>query len=167
MTTIFITGFMGAGKTTVGKGLGEQLDCKVIDTDAWIENEQGKSIQEIFTQEGEDSFRQYETRALKQATQNGVVITTGGGIVSKDENRNWMKEHGILVYLHCTPEECIRRLSADTQRPLLNGKNQNDIAEMLKKRLPDYKKADVIIDTTGETIAQVIEKLMETLFNSA
>lgn len=165
MTVIFITGFMGAGKTSVGEALGQSLGRDVIDTDLWIENEQGKSVQQIFSEEGEDVFRRYETDALKQLTRKDGIVTTGGGIVTKAENRSWMSEHGFVVYLHCTPEECYRRLATDTDRPLLAGKSTAQIKEMLENRLPYYEKANITIDTTGQTITQVVEEIAERLTN--
>lgn len=166
MTVIFLTGFMGAGKTSVGEALAQYLNCEVIDTDHWVEHEQGKSVQRIFADEGESAFRNYESEALKRASQKGQIITTGGGIVTREENRMWMRNHGFVVYLHCHPEECFRRLATDTERPLLAGKNQTDITDMMEKRVPFYEKADLTIDTSSQSVSEVAEEIVRQLTNN-
>lgn len=156
---IFLTGFMGSGKTTVGKVLGKHLQLQVIDTDEYIESARGCSVREIFSQEGEAQFRIYEREYLKELPNEDFIITTGGGIVIQKENREWMKENGIVVYLHCKPKVLLKRLENDTTRPLLDGDKKNNIEKIFKKRLPFYNEADFVIDTTTKSVDQIIKEI--------
>lgn len=165
METVFLTGFMGAGKTTVGKALARRLALTVFDTDELIESALAKSINDIFAEEGEAAFRNYETNVLKKVTWNNVIVTTGGGIVTRKENRTWMKEHGLVIYLHCDPEELFRRVSEDPNRPLANGKSIESISRLFTERLPYYKEADYVINTIGKSSGQIVEKVADLLIN--
>ncbi len=118
MRAIYITGYMGAGKTTIGKALSKELGIDVIDTDQKIEEKQGRVIRDIFAKEGERSFRQYESEMLCSLPTKDVIITTGGGIVERIENREWMKENGTVVYLYCDPYVIADRSHEDITRPL-------------------------------------------------
>jgi shikimate kinase len=164
MKAIFLTGFMGAGKTSVGKQLAERLDIPVVDTDQLIEQKIGKSINEIFAKEGESAFRKYERELLKTLPLKNIVITTGGGMVIQKENRDWMKKHGIVIYLHCEPEEILRRLASDKTRPLLKQHNkQEQIKRLWMERLPYYQEAHFMIHTTNKTIAEIVDDIVTML----
>lgn len=165
MKPIFITGFMGAGKTSAGKALGKRLALTVFDTDELIETALSKTISEIFTDEGEEAFRRYETNVLKKVSWDNVIVTTGGGIVLKKENREWMKAKGTVIYLHCDFHEVSRRLESDTKRPLIQNKNSNQLGDLMKSRLPLYKEADITIDTTGKTLGAIVEGIADLLIN--
>ncbi|ERN53052.1 shikimate kinase [Alkalihalophilus marmarensis] len=156
---IYLTGFMGSGKTTVGQALGKTLGFQVIDTDQWIEEDQQKKIKEIFNEGGEKLFRSLETEALRELSQKKAVITTGGGIILKEENRKIMKESGTVIFLDCAIEEVIRRTSNDDSRPLLKEKSKGDIQSMYEDRLPLYKEADIHLDTTGRSILEIVAEL--------
>lgn len=151
---------MGAGKSTVGKELANCLNVPVIDTDEWIEEEQGKSISAIFAEEGEAAFRQYERQALQTLPIKDVIITTGGGIVIQEMNRNWMREHGTVIYLHCEPDAIYERLQADTTRPLLEKNKQENIKTLLNERLSYYNEADSIVDTTKKQIDEIVSEIV-------
>jgi shikimate kinase len=164
MKAIFLTGFMGAGKTSVGKQLAKRLDIPVVDTDQLLEQKIGKSINEIFAKEGESTFRKYERELLKTLPLENIVITTGGGMVIQKENRDWMKKHGIVIYLHCEPEEILRRLASDETRPLLQQRNkQEQIKRLLTERLPYYEEAHFMINTTNKTIAEIVDEIVTML----
>lgn len=165
MKPIFLTGFMGAGKTTVGKALGRRLALSVFDTDELIENALAKSIKDIFAEEGEAGFRRYETCVLKKVTWDNVIVTTGGGVVTKEENRKWMQQHGTVVYLHCPPEEVFRRLAEDTDRPLIKDKSLEKMSALFKERLPYYEEADYKMNTNGKTVDAIVEKIAEHMIN--
>lgn len=165
MKPIFITGFMGAGKTSVGKALGRRLALAVFDTDELIVRALSKTISEIFEHEGEEAFRQYETNALKKVTAEDVIVTTGGGLVMKEENRKWMKAKGMVIYLHCHIEEICRRLENDNSRPLIQNKNPKELAALLEKRLSKYQDADMTVDTTGKSLDQIVESIADRLIN--
>jgi shikimate kinase len=164
MKVIFLTGFMGAGKTSVGRQLAERLGVSVVDTDEMIEQKVGKSINEIFAEEGEAVFRKYERELLQTLPLENIVITTGGGMVIQKENRDWMKQHGIVIYLHCEPEEILRRLASDETRPLLKQRNkQEQIKRLLTERLPYYQEAHFTINTTNKTIPEIVDDIVTML----
>lgn len=127
MQAIYITGFMGAGKTTIGKALSDKLGIPVVDTDQRIEEKHGKLIRDIFAEEGEISFRQYESAMLQALPTSDIIITTGGGIVESTNNRQWMSENGIVVYLYCDPYVIAERLSEDTTRPLFQKREYRSV----------------------------------------
>lgn len=164
MRAIYITGFMGAGKTTVGRELSVKWNVPVIDTDEYLEQTLKKKITCIFQEEGEGAFREYESKILRSLPTQNVIITTGGGIVIKEENRKWMKERGKVVYLYCDPVKIAERLKHDTTRPLFNQADINSFIELFHSRQPFYQEADIIIDTTNRQpadIAEEIEKMIK------
>src|SRR5215472_10154147 len=112
MRNIFLTGLSGSGKSTVGCILAQCLNKPFVDTDALIEAACGASISSIFSQQGEDYFRECETRALARAAtiKGGAIIATGGGIVVREENRALMREHGERIYLQVDPATALERL---------------------------------------------------------
>jgi shikimate kinase len=164
MKSIYLIGFMGAGKTTVGKSMGAKWNWPVFDTDEEIVQKTKKSIHQIFEENGEEAFRLLETEILKELPVSRSIITTGGGIVLKDENRKWMKKNGIVVFLYAEPEEIFRRLENDNSRPLLKNNKKAAIKELFQSRLPLYKKAaDFTIDTTGKEMNEIIKEIEECL----
>ncbi|MFC7394261.1 shikimate kinase [Scopulibacillus cellulosilyticus] len=157
--TIYLTGFMGAGKTTVGKKLGEELSMTVIDTDEMIEQVCRKKISDIFKEEGEARFREYESRILRKLSFKHVIITTGGGMIINQENRRFMKENGITIYLHCDPKIILRRLQGNTTRPLLKNNQEESVIHMLDRRLPYYLEADYTVNTTMKSVDSIVTEL--------
>ena len=159
---ILLTGFMGAGKTTVGKKLAKRLGYFFIDTDREIEKEQGCSITEIFKYGGEECFRDLETDILqKLQTKQNLVIATGGGMVLRNENRSLMQSLGTRVYLKVELQELMRRLKKDKKRPLLQkSKPEEHILEMLQQRKSIYEEADCIIDTTDLSPHQMVTEII-------
>lgn len=149
---------MGAGKTTVGKELALTLGFPVIDTDEEIVKHEGKSINEIFAENGEAFFRELEARMLREMPAENTVITTGGGIILNEANRNWMKENGIVVYLDANPEEILVRLQNDQTRPLLATDKQQTIFKLHKERLPLYEDGCHIKVTTSRKDVETIVK---------
>ncbi|GAF63776.1 shikimate kinase [Bacillus sp. TS-2] len=161
---IYLTGFMGSGKTTIGEGLGKALGVTVVDTDKWIEEKEGKAIRELFSEKGEGFFRDLETLALQSITQTPLIITTGGGIILREDNVSIMKEKGIVINLKCDVEEVFQRLAGDQSRPLLQNKNKKEIRTMYLERKKHYEQsADVIFDTSGKSIRKIIQELKEYL----
>ncbi|HET7628473.1 MAG TPA: shikimate kinase [Bacillales bacterium] len=158
MNPVYLTGFMGSGKTTVGKALAAELGLPVVDTDTYIEKMTGRRIKEIFAEQGETGFRRLETQALKAVTKENTVITTGGGIVLSRENREFMKKRGTVVHLRCTAEEIMRRLANDQDRPLLRGKDMESVQRMYADRLPLYEQCDLEIDTTGASVETIVRR---------
>jgi len=153
MQKIFLIGYMGSGKTTIGKCLAKSLNIQFIDLDVFIENRHHKSISEIFAQKGEAEFREMERKTLHEIAQfENVVISTGGGTPCFFDNMSLMNELGTTIYLKTSIDELTKRLNiAKEKRPLLQGKNQEElkafISSNLEKREPFYNQATYILDT--------------------
>ncbi|MBQ8271204.1 MAG: shikimate kinase [Bacteroidaceae bacterium] len=147
MTRILLTGYMGAGKTTLGRALADRLGLTFIDLDQYIEQRFRKSISQIFAEKGEEGFRDIERRMLHEVADfEDIIISTGGGTPCFFDNIDFMNSKGITVYLQVPVERLFIRLSiARRQRPLIKDKNDEElrefIAEQLAKREPHYSKA--------------------------
>ena len=170
VTKIILVGMMGAGKTTIGKLLSNQLGFNFTDLDRKIEEKSGVKINTIFEIEGEEGFREREYLALNDAlAEEKVVISTGGGIVVKEINRSLIqKSEAMVVYLKASLDILVGRLKNDKTRPMLDKDNkQLSLQQHLSKREPFYENlADFIIDTshlkTNDVLKMIIEKI-ETL----
>jgi shikimate kinase len=157
---IFLIGFMGVGKTTVGKEIGLLKGLPVIDMDHFIEEKEGRAIKEIFREDGEHYFRTIETQALKELKKKEAVITTGGGIIERKENRNILSESGKVVHLHCSFDEVWERLEGDSERPLVQKNSRVELQKLYNRRLPLYREArNAEIDTTGKSIEEILQEL--------
>ncbi|WP_100373464.1 shikimate kinase [Bacillus sp. FJAT-45037] len=156
---IYLTGFMGSGKTTVGLALAKAIGYHVIDTDQWIEQSEGLAISDMFQKYGEEYFRSLETKVLSELAEKKAVVTTGGGIILRSKNREMMNNSGCVVFLDCAVEEIVRRTMNDQSRPLLKNKDMNEIKAMYQNRLPLYKEATVTIDTTEKSILEIVDEL--------
>ena len=159
---ITLTGFMGSGKTTVGKVLADFLGCPFMDLDDLIVKKAGKSIPEIFAQDGEPAFRQLEARLLRQTvekyTENTVVLALGGGAVTAPASASLLHEKTVCIYLRATLETLQARLEGETAgRPLADA----SLADRLAAREPLYEEtAHVIIDTDGLTPDEVADEII-------
>lgn len=161
MKSIYITGYMGVGKTTIGKALSKELHMEVVDTDQKIEEQKEKAIRYIFAEEGEMVFREYESEMLRSLPVQNVIITTGGGIIERAENRKWMKENGTVVYLYCDPHVIAERLREDTTRPLFQKKDIDAFITKFESRRAYYEEADIHIDTTNKSVKQIMNELKQ------
>jgi shikimate kinase len=159
MNTLFLTGFMGAGKTTIGRALADELSLTLFDTDELIERAMKKTINAIFEDEGELAFRNYEHKVLQNVSGQSVIVTTGGGIVTREENRQCMKKNGIIIYLHSDPETILERLREDATRPLLRENKKEMIGQLFEARLPYYLEADYVVNTTGKSVNTVVTEI--------
>ena len=163
--TIVVIGFMGAGKTSVGRLVARALGREFVDTDLMIERATRMTIAELFQREGELSFRRREMAAIDRAISvPGRVIAVGGGAVLSAENRTALKQAGLLVYLRATPETLAGRLTGVTDRPLLGNTadRAGRIRDLLVARGPIYETAgDVAIDTDRLNVEQVAVEVME------
>ena len=161
---IILIGYMGCGKTTLGKKISYRERIALLDTDKRIEQKQKKSINEIFDEEGEPAFRQMETECLKDFLDysDRYVISVGGGLPMKEENRILMKQLGTVVYLKAEPETIYGRLKNDTTRPLLRGDNpQVKIKSMIEMRNPYYEEAaDYVICVDNKGFDTIIEEIL-------
>ena len=161
---IFIIGSMGSGKTSIGKILAKKNNLSFLDTDHEIIRSCGYSIPDIFKEFGEEHFRNLETEQLrKMKALENHVISTGGGIILKNDNRKLMKELGIIIFLDINISSQVDRVKNRKNRPLLNDHNLKDNLLSLKKtRDPIYKKiSNYIIDVSGKEREQIINEIQK------
>lgn len=165
---IYLIGFMGTGKSTVGKILAEKLGMEFCDTDALVETKAGKTIVEIFDELDEEAFRKMETDVLKSVTnRKNLVVSTGGGIVVTMGNMELMRSAGKLVSLIASPEQIFERIKDDKGRPLLQVESPLDeIKKMLYDRAPFYINTDHIIETTDMTPEEAAEEIIRLTGNA-
>jgi shikimate kinase len=162
MRNIVLTGFMGTGKTEVGRELSNLLGWKLIDVDEEIVRAEGMTINEIFSRFGETRFRDIETEAIRRiCAGRSVIISTGGGAVLRQENMDMLREGGVIVNLSATAGTILRRTSGTSERPLLRVENPLEkIRELLELRRPFYEKADITIDTESWTPREIAEEIL-------
>ncbi|MFH1201861.1 MAG: shikimate kinase [Candidatus Omnitrophota bacterium] len=162
MKNIYLIGFMGTGKTAVGKALAKRLNLKFLDLDSLIEEKEGLKITEIFSQKGEPYFRKVEKGVVKEISQkSGLVVGCGGGVVLDNENLDNLKKTGIIVCLKASPRVILSRTKDTRYRPLLDVLDPKaKIAELLNLREPFYAKADYQIDTSSLTIDEVVANIL-------
>jgi shikimate kinase len=163
---IFLVGPMGAGKTTIGKYLAQQLKLQFFDTDTEIEARTGADIPWIFDVEGEEGFRDREQQVVEEMTQmDSVVLATGGGVVLRPENRRALAARGYVIYLYATIDEQVRRTRRDRRRPLLQqGDPEQVLRDLMALRDPLYREiADHIIETDGCSPKTVAQRLVREL----
>lgn len=160
---IILTGFMGTGKTTVGKLLSKQLSFNYIDTDTIIETKTGKTINEIFANPGEPYFRSMETQTISELTNiDNHVISTGGGMVIREQNIRILRNLGTVINLHASPETIFNRIKNNTDRPLLNKPGpMNEIKTLLAEREIFYIKCDLRINTDTLAPEQITSQIIE------
>jgi len=160
---IVLTGFMGTGKTVVGRRLATRLGRELLDTDVLIERATGRSVREIFASDGEPRFRELERAAVAQACSAGdVVVSTGGGTLIDERNFQALAGDGLLVCLTATPRTIARRVRGSVhERPLLHGHPSltGRIRELLDARQPMYARVPLQIDTSSLSIDEVVAEL--------
>lgn len=163
---IILIGFMGAGKTIVGKSLASVLAKPFIDTDKMVEESVGVTIQTIFETLGEERFRELESEVVENmAGIKGAVIATGGGIVKDSANIAFLKKNGFVVYLFAGADVLYQRILEESGRPLADRmKDQTDLEMMLAERDPLYRKAaDLLVDTTDKTVKTIENEIFEAI----
>ena len=154
MKRIILVGYMGSGKTTVGKALSKETGMMFYDLDWYIESRMRKSVSQIFAEKGEDGFRKIEHNMLHEVAEfEDVIISCGGGTPCFFDNMDYLNQQGDVVYLKATPETLYKHLlMAKVERPLLKGKSQEEllafIREQLEKREPFYTKARYTLDVS-------------------
>jgi shikimate kinase len=163
---VFLIGFMGSGKTTLGKQLARKLGYRFVDQDHYIESKTGMSIADFFTSKGEQEFRNMEHQALKELILlEDVVVATGGGAPCFFNNMDLMNQNGIAIYIKVKPEILKSRLkNAQEERPLLRGKSEQELLDFIKSKLGEredyYSKATHVIeslDLKSEDLYQLIK----------
>ena len=173
MTRIILIGYMGAGKTTIGKALSKELGITFYDLDWYIESRMRKTVSEIFAERGEEGFRKIEYNMLHEVAEfEDVIISCGGGTPCFFDNMDYLNQQGQVVYLKAEPEVLYKHLQmAKVERPLLKGKSKEEllkfIKEQLEKREPFYTKArytlDVSLMDNYDKIKISVEKIKELL----
>lgn len=161
-SNLILTGFMGTGKTSVGRAVAERLGRTFIDTDAWIEDHAGKSVSAIFAEEGEDRFRSWEAAAcLSLSEPRTLVIATGGWTLGQPQNRSALEHGGQVLCLSAEIPAILARLNCAANRPLLAGQDrESKLRALLKEREALYRSFAWQIDTTRLTVAQAAEHVL-------
>jgi shikimate kinase len=162
---VVLVGFMGSGKTSVGRELARRLGADFVDVDERIERAAGKPIRDIFTAEGEPAFREREKAALREALSvPGRVVATGGGAFLDEGNRALLSAYATVVYLEARAETLLARLPGNSDRPLLRGDDRGRVVrDLLARRLPGYRKADHTVVTDGLTVEEVANRVVKWL----
>lgn len=181
-SNVILIGYMGCGKSTVGKELSQKLKMIFLDTDTWIEEREGCSVSQIFAGKGEPYFRDLETHCLKELlkekknqeevckkedTENSTyVLSVGGGLPVREENRILLQKLGTVIYLKAEPDTIYERLKGDTTRPLLRTENPlQKIREMMTSREEKYQDAaNEIILVDGKSVEEIVVEVKKVLF---
>lgn len=164
--SLFLTGPMGAGKSTIGRQLSKQLKLPFHDSDHEIEHRTGVDIPLIFELEGEAGFRKREAAIIDELTRlPGIILATGGGAILDPVNRQHLAGRGTVVYLHTSVDQQLRRTGRDRHRPLLQTDNpRRKLAELMAEREPLYREiADIVIETDGKRVQSVVKQICDFL----
>lgn len=164
---LYIVGFMGTGKTVVGRQVALQLKMSFIDSDKEIEKQAEKPISDIFTEEGEDAFRKLELTYVEEGhPKTDSVISCGGGLITIPGMAEVLKAKGIVVCLYASPDTVCRRTVGNRKRPLLSEDNsQIQIRELMAKRKNYYARAEAEISTDGRTVQEVVDYVIHAYRN--
>lgn len=165
-SNIYLIGFMGSGKTTVGLELSRRIGYAFIDVDQQIESVERKTIASIFQDEGEAAFRELESGYLKKISEHiHHVVSTGGGVILREQNVANMKQTGRIILLDVEPKTVVNRLGADQTRPLLQGADRYDkICSLMASRKASYQaSADIRVVTDGFSVEDVVTRIIEHL----
>ena len=163
---IFLIGLMGAGKSTIGRQLAARTGRQFLDSDKVIEERTGATIDLIFEIEGEQGFRERESKVIEELTEiHGLVLATGGGAVLSPANREWLKQRGTVVYLNTPAELLYSRVANDPNRPLLQTDDKfGRLKALLAERDPLYRQtADLIVDAEGLSAKQIVAEICKSL----
>jgi shikimate kinase len=161
---IYLVGFMGSGKSTVGRLLADRLGWDFADLDEDIEAEQKQTIPEIFDERGEEAFREIETEAIRRRVRmvrggHPMVIALGGGAFARDENYELLEDHGVTVWLDCLLEDARGRVERCTNRPL--ARDPEKFAQLYEERKRSYARADFRIETTSRDPEAVVDAICD------
>ena len=162
IVNLALIGFMGAGKTSVGRLVADQLRLDYLDTDELIQSRTGRTINDIFAKDGEPAFRALEHQVTEElATRERTLIATGGGLPTRPENLDSLKKHALVVCLWASPEKIWERVKNQTHRPLLHGPEpQKKIRDLLAAREQYYRQADVLINTDIRSVREVAQQVV-------
>lgn len=158
MRNIYLCGFMGCGKSYIGKRLAKELDCTLVDLDSYIEEKEGRTIPEIFAQDGEPHFRDLEAKYIREMPEN-CVVATGGGAVTNPVTAETARNAGTVIFLDADFERCYNRIKGDTHRPLVMKNTKEQLLELFDTRRKIYlEHSDFSVDsnTNGTEILKTI-----------
>lgn len=163
-SSLFLVGFMGVGKSTVGSLLAQMTGAELIDLDTLIAHRAGMSIPEIFDCCGEAEFRRQETAALASLpAMPGRIVATGGGVVGREENWTLMRRAGVVVYLRADWHTLEERIGSGEGRPLAAGAERARLRSLWEQRLPLYERAEVIVDAEAGSPEAVARRVLEAI----
>lgn len=165
-TNVYLIGPMGSGKTSIGRRLARRLGLEFMDCDHELEAQTGASVSLIFDVEGEEGFRERETRMLKSLTsRRGVLVATGGGAVLRRENREMLKASGLVVYLRTSVAQQLRRVGRDKSRPLLQTPDRRErLRQLAEQRNPLYEElADIVFPARNRSLAIAADALAQAI----
>ena len=166
LNNIFLVGPMGAGKSTIGRQLAEALSFHFEDSDHEIQRRTGVDIPTIFEYEGEEGFRKREEQVIADLTeQEGIVLATGGGAVLRETNRQRLTARGVVIYLHCSPEQQFARTNRDRNRPLIQTADPlQSLRDIMEIREPLYRQvADLVVSTEKRGTVAVVKEIRRRL----
>lgn len=168
---IFLVGYAGSGKSSLGKRLARRMGVRFVDTDKQVELQEGASIADIFHYEGEEYFRIAERRAVEALANDGIdmVIATGGGLPTWRDNMDWLVRSGMTIYLRRTPEQILSRLSdyGRAKRPMFRGKSDDELLQFMREQMAlresYYAKSLIDVDCTVMSDDEVVEYIVKRL----
>jgi len=169
MPNLYLVGFMGVGKSAIGRRVARELGFRFVDSDAEIEKRVGMRIPEIFETEGEARFRELEREFVEGGhPETGCVVSCGGGLVVQPGMSEALKARGVVVCLFASPESIVERTGRNKNRPLLNVPNPEErVRQLLAEREPIYMRAGTCITTEGRSIAEVVQHLKRSYLRNA
>lgn len=164
---IVLIGFMGSGKTTIGKLVSQKLGYGFIDSDELIEQKCGMKVSDIFNLYGEEYFREVEARVISEISDyTRVIISCGGGAVKQKSNIDSLRKKGLIIWLKTCIDEIYKRIQYNSvMRPLANGKSKEELEQMMAAREELYKKAHIFIDTSNKTINEIVDEIINIYVN--
>lgn len=161
--TVLLCGFMGCGKSAVGKALAALLSADFCDMDDFIVRRDGRSVPQIFAQSGEEEFRRLETDAIRELSLSGGVVACGGGAVLRAENTLAASENGIIVFIDTPFEICRERIVSDKNRPLAASRSEKELRELFEARRPVYSSAAAITVSGKGSVNEISNEIMSRL----
>lgn len=163
MKAVYLCGFMGCGKTTIGKILAEKLGCEFYDMDEYIVEREGMKIPEIFAEKGERYFRGAETDAIRQLAEKRGIIACGGGAMLKKENAEIAAENGITVYIDVPFAVCYGRISGDKNRPIVMSNTKEELEFIYDSRIPLYRENSAVTVSGDGTAEEIAERISDAI----
>lgn len=161
MKTIYLCGFMGCGKSTVGRILAKKLGAEFYDLDSYIEKKAGMRISEIFEKHGEEHFRSLESQAIEEFQKKKGVVATGGGAMLSEKNAQTANKNGIVVFIDTAFEICYDRIKGDESRPIAFNSTEDELFDRYDARYPLYKKHSTFTVDGNGTPLQIAQEIFE------